>query len=150
MLGQFVIGALVATSLFLAFRTRDWRLKWVASGCAACWLISTVIDNVGPAYWWLDPIYSTFMIGLLLLVQARGKRERRAGVPLAMWILLPLTCEFGIVFSHTLWSVAPLTGFYVMQVFFVLELISIIYIGFVKSSVMTKNSGSLRSFTQLR
>ncbi|MEO1623281.1 MAG: hypothetical protein AAFU53_19910 [Cyanobacteria bacterium J06632_3] len=128
-LGAF-FAVLTVTGFALALQTKSWRLKTVSSALLGCWVISTVLDPITVEVWWLDPVYSLVMILLIIGIQARGRRERDAGISREYWIVGALACEFGIVLTY---FTSPILGnvqsFFLQQGFYFLELALIVAVG---------------------
>lgn len=124
-------GVLALAAVIAAFATRDWRLKTTATGFALLWTITLFIVVPQPTSpWWLDPLYTVSVLLLLLGIQARGEVERARGEPLAMWILVPLGIEvvIGLTYLATPFVLSPLAQFYIIQIGFAFQLVSIIVI----------------------
>lgn len=124
-------GVLSIGAALMAFATRDWRLKTFASACLALWLTTLLV--VSPrltSLWWLDPLYTSSLLLLLVGIQGRGAVERARGEPLAAWLLIPMGIEAVAALSYlaTPQLLSPIGQLQLIQVGFAAELLCIIIV----------------------
>ena len=130
-MAMFAFGTLASCALILAFLTKDWRLKTVATACFALWTTTALfVEPQLKSPSWVDPLYTIILFLIVWFIQSRGEVERRRGEPLAMWLLVPMGVEAVIAVSYVaeMLFLAPLAQLLLIQVGFAIELVCIIVV----------------------
>ena len=126
---SFSCLALILIALSLAVFTRDWRLKTVSVAFLFIWF-GAQFDTEQITLEWLDPVYTFGIVVLVFCIQSRGRIERQRGIPLAMWLLVPLGCELLIAGTYPLTPyIGYLAVYRIVAFLFYVELFCLIFVG---------------------